>query len=44
MIQVPVNYRSSPGSDGSNIEGPKDKKDGGRRTRPRMIEMGKNKD
>ena len=44
MVQVPGNDRTSPGSEGSDIEGPKDKKYGGRRTRPRMIEMSKLED
>ena len=44
MVQAPGNNRTSPGSNGSNIERPKDKKDGGRRTRPGMIEMGKYED
>jgi hypothetical protein len=44
MVQVLGHNRTSPGSNGSNIERPKDKEDGGRRTRPGMIEMGKDED
>jgi hypothetical protein len=44
MVQVLGNNRTSPGSNGSNVERPKYKENGGRRPRPGMVEMGKNED